>query len=31
MRILEALGIVDDAVYLCKEKSVDTPGSSRAV
>ena len=31
MRILEALGIVDDAVYQSKEKSVDTPGSSRAV
>ena len=24
MRILEALSIIDDAVYQCKEKSVDT-------
>jgi hypothetical protein len=31
MRILEALGIVDDAVYLCKQKSVDTPEVNAAL
>ena len=31
MRILEALSIVDDAVYLCKEKSVDTPEINAAL
>jgi hypothetical protein len=25
MRILEALGLLDDCVYLCEEKSIDTP------
>jgi chromosome segregation ATPase len=31
MRILEALSIVDDAVYQCKEKSVDTPDVNEAL
>jgi hypothetical protein len=31
MRILEALSIIDDAVYLCKEKSVDTPEINAAL
>ena len=30
MRILEALSMIDDAVYLCKEKSVDTPEVNEA-
>jgi hypothetical protein len=31
MRILEALSLIDDAVYLCKEKSVDTPEVNAAL
>ena len=31
MRILEALSIINDAVYLCKEKSVDTPEVNAAL
>ena len=31
MRILKALSIIDDAVYLCKEKSVDTPEINAAL
>ena len=31
MRILEALSIIDDAVYLCKQKSIDTPEVNAAL
>ena len=31
MRILEAPSIIDDAVYQCKEKSVDTPEINAAL
>ena len=31
MRILEALSIIDDAVYQCREKSVDTPAIHAAL
>ena len=31
MRILEALSIIDDAVYQCREKSVDTPAINAAL
>jgi len=31
MRILEAPGVIDDAVYQCKEKSVDAPEINAAL
>ena len=31
MRILEAPSIIDDAVYQCREKSVDTPAINAAL
>ena len=31
MRILEALGVIDDAVDQCKEKSVDAPEINAAL
>jgi hypothetical protein len=31
MRILEALSIIDDAVYQCREKSLDTPAINAAL